>query len=77
MKSYSLKLKKQISEVFIIKPNDLGSQFLTYWFKKSTLFLKQFPFLYLIPLATLIAFLVYLFLGKKIVFITTFLQYGF
>jgi len=77
MKSYSLRFKKQISEVFIIKPNDLGSEFLTCWFKKLTLLLKRFPFLYLLPLATLIACLLYLFLGKRIVVITSFLQYGF
>jgi len=72
-----VKFKKQINEVFFLKPNDLGIDFLNFWFKKITFFLKNFPFLYLIPLSFFLSFLIYLFLGKYLVFLTSLLQYGF
>jgi hypothetical protein len=77
MKSYSLRFRKQIGEVFVIQPNDLGNSFLNFLFKKTTAYLKRFPFLYLLPAAVIIVFFIYLFLGKGIVTITRFLQYGF
>jgi hypothetical protein len=77
MKSYSLRFRKQIGEVFVIQPNELGNSFLNFLFKKSTAYLKRFPFLYLLPAAVIIVFFIYLFLGKGIVTITSFLQYGF
>lgn len=77
MKSYSLRFRKQIGEVFVIQPNDLGNNFLNFLFKKSTAYLKRFPFLYLLPATVIIVFFIYLFLGKRIVTITSLLQYGF
>jgi hypothetical protein len=77
MKSYSLRFRKQIGEVFVIQPNDLGNSFLNFLFKKSTAYLKRFPFLYLLPATVIIVFFIYLFLGKRIVTITSLLQYGF
>jgi hypothetical protein len=77
MKSYSLRFKKQIGEVFVIQPNDLGNNFLNFLFKKTTAYLKRFPFLYLLPVAVIIVFFIYLILGKGIVTITSLLQYGF
>jgi hypothetical protein len=77
MKSYSLRFRKQIGEVFVIQPNDLGNSFLNFLFKKSTAYLKRFPFLYLLPATVIIVFFIYLFLGKGIVTITNLLQYGF
>jgi len=77
MKSLSFKFKKQMNEVFFIEPNDLGNSFLNFLFKRSTAFLKKFPFLYLLPLSFLITFLIYLFLGRGIIIINNLLQYGF
>jgi hypothetical protein len=77
MKSYSLRFRKQIGEVFVIQPNDLGNNFLNFLFKKSTAYLKRFPFLYLLPATVIIVFFIYLILGKGIVTITSLLQYGF
>jgi len=77
MKSYLLRFRKQIGEVFVIQPNDLGNSFLNFLFKKSTAYLQRFPFLYLLPATVIIALLIYLFLGKGIVTITSLLQYGF
>jgi len=77
MKSHSLRFRKQIGEVFVIQPNDLGNNFLNFLFKRTTAYLKRFPFLYLLPAAVIIVFFIYLFLGKGIVTITSLLQYGF
>jgi hypothetical protein len=77
MKSYSLRFRKQIGEVFVIQPNDLGNSFLNFLFKKSTAYLKRFPFLYILPATVIIVFFIYLILGKGIVTITSLLQYGF
>jgi len=77
MKNCSLRFRKQIGEVFIIQPNDLGNKFLNFLFKKSTAYLKKFPFFYLFPATVIIVFLIYLLLGKRIVTITNLLQYGF
>jgi len=77
MKGYQLRFKKQIDEVFFIKPNDLGWDLLTFWFKKTTFFLKKFPFLYLIFFAGVIVLLMYLLFGGYLILLTTFLQYGF
>jgi len=77
MKSYSLRFRKQIGEVFVIQPNDLGNSFLNFLFKKSTAYLKRFPFLYILPATVIIVFFIYLILGKGIVTITSILQYGF
>jgi hypothetical protein len=77
MKSYSLRFRKQIGEVFVIQPNDLGNSFLNFLFKKSTAYLKRFPFLYILPATVIIVFFIYLIFGKGIVTITSLLQYGF
>jgi len=77
MKSYSLRLRKQIREVFIIKPNDLGNKFLNFLFKKLTSYLKQFPFLLILPATFIITFFIYLILGNRIVAVTTLFQNGF
>jgi len=77
MKNYSLRFKRHINEVFIIKPNDLGMNFLTFWFKRTTFLLKKFPFLYLFPVASMIVLLMYFLLGKYLILLTNWLQYGF
>jgi len=77
MKSLSLKFKRQISEVFIIKPNDLGNNLLNFLFKRSTTLLKKFPFIFLLPISFFITFIIYLLLGSEIIIINNILQYGF
>jgi len=77
MKVYPERFKKYINEVFFIAPNDLGLGFLNFWFKKITSFLKNTPFLLLIPLTTIFVLLIYLMFGKYLIWLTNLLQYGF
>lgn len=77
MTEINLRLKKKLNEVFFIEPNDLGINFLTFYFKKITARLKIMPFVYVIPFAFLIVLILYLLLGKLLIRLVTFLQYGF
>jgi hypothetical protein len=77
MNLYSNRFKKYINEVFSITPNDLGFDSLTFWFKKITFLLKNIPFLLLIPLTLTFALLLHFIFGKYLVWLTSFLQYGF
>lgn len=77
MREMNFRLKKKLNEVFFIEPNDLGINFLTFYFKKITARLKIMPFVYVIPFAFLIVLILYLLLGKLLIRLVTFLQYGF
>lgn len=77
MTEINLRLKKKLNEIFFIEPNDLGVDFLTFYFKKITIFLKTMPFIYVIPFAFLISLILYLLLGRLLIRLVTFLQYGF
>ncbi len=77
MKTINIRLKKKLNEVFSIEPNDLGIDFLTFYFKKITAYLKIIPFVYVIPFAFLISLILYLLLGKLLIRLVTFLQYGY
>lgn len=71
------RLEKKLYEVFSLKPTDLGSRRLTALYKIITKRLKTMPFLYVIPLAMIIAIFAYLLLGHSIVRLASLLQYGF
>ena len=77
MTEINLRLKKKLNEVFSIEPNDLGIDFITFYFKKITAYFKTIPFVYVIPFTFLISLVLYLLLGKLLVRLVTILQYGF
>jgi len=70
-------MKQKLNEVFSIEPNDLGVDFLTFYFRKITAYFKVIPFVYIIPLTFLISLFLYLLLGKLLIRLVTILQYGF
>lgn len=69
--------QKKIQEVYSLQPNTLGPAWLTLLYRKTTAPLKSMPFLYIIPLATIGAFLIYLLLGKFAIALVSVLQYSF
>jgi len=73
----NLRMKQKLNEVFSVEPNDLGINFLTYYFKKITVYLKVAPFFYVIPIAFLASIFLYFVLGRFLVKLVTVLQYGF
>ncbi len=77
MRTISFRLKNKLDEVYQIEPNNLGVSFLTLIYKRITQPLKRFPFLTLVPLAFILAFIAYLLLGSLLVKLVTVLQYGF
>ncbi len=66
-----------MNEVFSIEPNDLGTSYLTTFFKKITSYLKTMPFIYVIPVTFLISIFMYFVFGKFLIKLVTVLQYGF
>ena len=77
MKTINLRLKQKMDEVFSIEPNELGTGFLTNYFRKITAYLKVMPLIYIIPLTFLITVFMYFVLGKFLIKLVTVLQYGF
>lgn len=77
MRSINLRLKRKLNEVFSVEQNDLGINFLTYYFKKITVYLKEAPFIYVIPIAFLASIFLYFVLGRFLIKLVTVLQYGF
>jgi len=77
MTEINLRMKQKLNEVFSIEPNDLGIDWLTFYFKKITAYFKVIPFVYVIPITFLISLVLYLLLGKLLVRLVTILQYGF
>jgi len=77
MKKINFRMKQKLNEVFSIEPNDLGVDFLTFYFRKITAYFKVIPFVYIIPLTFLISLFLYLLLGKLLIRLVTILQYGF
>lgn len=77
MREMNFRMKQKLNEVFSIEPNDLEVDFLTYYFRKITAYLKTMPFVYVIPLAFLISLILYFLLGKLLIRFVTILQYGY
>lgn len=71
------RLSAKLHEVFIVAPNDLGHPLLTYWYKRTTKFLKTMPFLYIVPMSFAAAVLMYAIFGFLVVRLTSLLQHGF
>jgi len=77
MKTIEYKLKRKLNEVFILEPNDLGSDFLTNLYHKITSHFKTMPFIYILPLSILLAVVSYFILNYLLIKFVTLLQYGF
>lgn len=77
MKTIPYRLKHKLQEVYFIEPNNLGNQHLTSLYKISASFLKQMPFIFVIPLSVIFSVMLYVLLGGLVVKLTTLLQYGF
>ncbi len=77
MKTIPYRLKHKLREVYTIEPNNLGNARLTVIYKIFTSFLKQVPFLYVIPLSGIFSIVLYILIEGLIVKLATLLQYGF
>ncbi len=77
MKDINFRMRQKMNEVFSIEPNDLGTSYLTTFFKKITSYLKTMPFIYVIPVTFLISIFMYFVFGKFLIKLVTVLQYGF
>lgn len=77
MKSINIRLKRKLNDVFMVEPNDLGLNFLTFIYKKTTVFLKTLPFIVIIPVSIIAAVIIYFILGRFAIRLVTILQYGF
>ena len=77
MNKMNLRLKRKLNEVFSVEPNDLGNDFITYYFKRITAYFKVIPFVYIIPLTFLISLFLYFLFGRLLVKLVTILQYGY
>ena len=75
--SFSHKLEQEFSEIFAVKPNDLGNKYLTFLYKYITGPLKKMPFIYVIPTSFIVALALYILLGQLVVKLVSLLQYAF
>lgn len=71
------RLQAKFHEIFVVEPNDLGHPLLTFWYKRTTKFLKTMPFLPIIPVSFAITVLMYLTFGWLVVRLASLLQHGF
>ena len=69
-------LKQKMNEIYELEPNDLRIQPLTRVFKMTTGRLKKMPFLYVVPLAFLMAAFLYVLFGQMLINLVSLLQYG-
>jgi hypothetical protein len=77
MKTFQLRLKNKLEEVYFLEPNNLGNAYLTSAYKMTTSFLKQMPFIIVIPMSIIFTIMLYVLVGPLVVKLTTLLQYGF
>jgi len=77
MKEINFRMKQKLNEVFSVEPNDLGSDFLTFYFKKITAYFKVIPFVYIVPITFFISIFLYFLFGRLLVRLVTILQYGY
>lgn len=69
--------KKNIEEMYIVPPNDLGIPLLTSWYRSINRFFKSMPFLIIVPLAILVFILLAFISQHLIIRLATFIQYGY
>jgi hypothetical protein len=70
-------IRDKFKKIYRIPPNDLHFKPLTTAYKIFTRRLKFMPFLYLLPIAIIIAIVFQLFAGKMVIDLTSLLQNGF
>lgn len=69
-------LRNKMAEIYDLEPNDLRIRPLTRVFKMTTGRLKKMPFLYVVPLAFILAAILYLLFGQMLINLVSLLQYG-
>lgn len=72
----SIKLKKNLDEIYSIPPNDLYFRPATKMYKILTGRLKKMPLLYILPMSFFISATLYLVFGQLVVKLVSLLQYG-
>ena len=78
VKSINYRLKTKLNEVYSVEPSDLGIKPLTNLYKLITSYFKTMPFVWIIPLSFILAFLLYFGSGRLLLIrIVSLLQYGF
>ncbi|MBI4008693.1 hypothetical protein HY357_00495 [Candidatus Roizmanbacteria bacterium] len=77
MRVINYRLHKKLEETFVVEPNNLGTELLTFLYHRVTSFLKQMPFIFIIPMSIVGAIFLYILFGSLIVKLVTLLQYGF
>lgn len=78
VKSINYRLRTKLNEVYSVEPADLGVKSLTNLYKKTTSYFKTMPFVWVIPLSFILAFLLYFGSGRSLLIrIVSLLQYGF
>lgn len=77
MKAFQYRLKNKLEEVYFLEPNNLGNHYLTGVYKITTSFLKQMPFVIVVPMSIIFTIMLYVLVGPLVVKLTTLLQYGF
>lgn len=77
MKDFQDKLLKKADEIYLLKPNDLGSHRLTFTYHRLVSHLKIMPFIYIIPMSVVATVALYVFLGPLLVRLASLLQHGF
>ena len=70
-------LKKKLKEVYMVDPTELGSPFLTKFYRFGAVYFKNKPFLIILPVSLLIGVALYLIFGPLVVKLVSLLQYGF
>lgn len=72
-----LELKKNVRELYVVPPNDLGIPIFTTWYRSINKYFKSAPFIIIVPL-TIALFLVLALISRfLIVNLATFIQYGY
>ena len=74
---YQRRLSPKFQEIYDLKTSNLGHWWLTLVYKYIVSHLKAMPFIYILPLSGVAAFLLYLILGQLVVKLVTLLQHGF
>lgn len=77
MKNINYRMKQKMNEVFSIEPNNLGINLLTNYFRRIAFYLKNAPFIVIIPLMIILSIFLYFILGRQLIRLVTILQYGY
>ncbi len=70
-------LKHKLDEVYSMEPNNLGNSQMNSVYKTGVSFLKEMPFIYIVPTSILLSVLLYFVFGSLTIKLVSILQYGF